>query len=144
MARTYSDGIVAVAFKADPAAGVNGKLYYTARAASTADYVAIANGGSNPYPLGIIVDDSACNRGEAVPIKCFGFSKAVVAACCITGPASPLSIGDFLTSGSDGKLYAAGASGIACARTMEAVASGSAIVNVFFFGGITGCTAATS
>jgi len=144
MAKTYQDGIVAVAFKADPAGGVHGKQYYAVRAASTADHVAIANGGSDPYPLGIIQDDSACNRGEAVPVKCFGFSKAVVAACCISGPASPVSIGDFLTAGSDGKLYPAGASGVACARSMDAIASGSAIVNVFFFGGITGCTAATS
>lgn len=144
MARTFNDGILPISLKADPAAGVNGKQYYVARAASTADYVAVGNGASDPYPLGIIQDDSACNAGEAVPVKCFGWTKAVVAACCLTGPASPITIGDFLTCGSDGKLYAAGASGLSCAKAMEAVASGSAIVNVYFFGGVTGCTAAAS
>lgn len=142
MAKTYSDGIVPIGLSADE--DLSGYQYYVAAAASTEDYIKRCDGASNPYPLGIIQDDSAASVGQDVPVKIFGFSKAVCDARDIVGNTCPITMGDFLTCGSEGKLMVAGASGYCCARAMTPLASGSAILNVYFFGGVTGSTAAAS
>lgn len=142
MARTYDAGILPVGFWADEA--LSSYRYYVASAASTAEYVKRCTGASNPYPLGVIQDDNAASIGQEVAVKMFGPTKAVVDARDVVGNACPVVMGTFLTCGSEGKLMVAGASGYCCARSLGALSTGSAIVNVFFFGGSTGSTAAAS
>jgi len=142
MAHTYNDGILPIGFWADTA--LSSYKYYVAAAASTVDYVKLAGGASNPMPMGIIQDDNAASIGQEVAVKVFGYSKAVVDARDVVGNACPVVPGILLTCGSESKLMVAGASGICCARSWGAISTGSAIINVFFFGGVTGSTAAAS
>lgn len=142
MARTYDDGILPISFLAD--ADLSAKQYYCVAAASTAGYVKTGTGASNPYPLGIQQDDDADAVSDAVSVKVFGFTKAVVAACAISGAASPVGVTDMLTCGSDGKLYVSGSDALACAKSYEALSTGSGILNVFFFGAAGGCPGAAS
>lgn len=130
MSKTFDDGIYTVTFRAD--VDLTAKQYYAATAASTEDYVKVADGGSDPGPLGIIQDNNASNAGEAVGIKLAGVTKAVVAACTLSGPTCDIDLGHWLVAGSDGKLYYASC-GLANARSLEMLADGtSAIINVLW------------
>ena len=142
MSKTFNDGILPIGFWADEA--LSSYKYYVAAAASTLDYVKRAGGASNPYPMGIIQDDNAASIGQEVAVKMFGYTKAVVDSRDIVGNACPVVSGTLLTCGSESKLMVAGASGQCCARSWGAISTGSAIINVFFFGGVTGSTAAAS
>ena len=133
MANVKDDLIAAVTFRADVA--LNAKQYYCVAAASTVNYVKVATGGSNPVPIGIVQDDTATSIGMPVEVKCWGFSKAVVAACdCLGGNTCAVGFGDFLHAGSDGKLYVSGSGNdtVITARAFETITSGSAIILVYF------------
>lgn len=142
MAKTFSDGILPIGFWAGQA--LSSYKYYVAAASNSANTVGLAGGASDPYPMGIIQDDNAASVGMEVAVKMFGFSKAVVDARDIVGNACPVVNGTLLTCGSESKLMVAGASGHCCARSFGIISTGSAIVNVFFFGGVTASTAAAS
>ena len=141
MAKTFMDGILPISQYA--AEDLSGKQYYAVRGGSINDYVDLATGASNPAPLGIVQDDDADTVGDAVSLKAFGFTKAVVAACTIGGAACDIDAGHKLQSGSDGKLYYA-ACGLANAIAWETLASGSAILNVFWLGPASVCAYAAS
>jgi len=142
MAHTYNDGILPIGFWADQA--LSSYQYYCVAAASTEEYVKLAGGATNPYPMGITQDNNAASIGQAVAVKVLGYTKAVVDSRDVVGNACPVVPGTLLTCGSESKLMVAGASGICCARSWGAISTGSAIINVFFFGGMTGSTAAAS
>ncbi len=143
MAKTFSDGYLPVSFWAD--ADLSAKQYYCVTAASTVDYVKTAAGGSNPYPLGVLQDDAGDTVGDAVSVKTFGFTKAVVAACDIAGNACAIKFSTVLRCGSSGYLYATGGGdAIAHAQSMDTLTTGSGILNVLFWGAISGCAVAAS
>jgi hypothetical protein len=145
MANLKEDGIFSVTFRANE--DLSAKQYYCAAPASTANYVNVADGASNPTPIGVIQDDNADTVGDAVQVKMWGLTKAVVAACDLVGNACVMAFGHFLVAGSDGKLYAAG-SGTdisATARALESVTTEtSAIISVFFMPNSSGSIAAGS
>ena len=143
MAWTLQDGAIPVSFWAD--ADLSAKQYYCATAASTDKYVKAATGASNPAPVGVIQDDSADVIGESVGVLVTGFTKAVVAACDVAGNACAVKWGTYLVCGSSGYLYAAaGGNSIANARAFEALSTGCAILNVYFYGNIASCAPAAS
>jgi len=132
MAKTFDDGILPIGQYAD--ADMSSYQYHAVIAASTTDYVKLASGASDPYPLGIQQDDDANAVGLAVSVKTFGFTKAVVHALVEGGgTACDIDPGHRLLSGSDGHLYYSSC-GIANAVAWETLASGSAIINVFWLG----------
>ena len=131
MAKTFEDGLLPVTLYAD--ADLSSYQYYAARAGSVLDYANVANGGSDPGPIGIIQTDDADTVGDAVSIKTRGFTKAVVAACTTGGAACDIDFGHYLVAGSDGKLYYA-ACGLANARAWGLLSSGSAIINIDWLG----------
>ena len=143
MAAPRQDGILPVSFWAD--AVLSTYQYYAVTAASTEDYVKRATGASNPVPIGILQDKDGEAVGDGVAVKTFGFTKAVVAACDIAGNGCAIKYGTYLTSGSDAKLYATGGGDApACAQAYEAFTSGSRIIEVFFWGAVSGCAVAAS
>ena len=139
MAKYFEDGIRPVTFFAD--ADLSDSRYYCAQPASTADYIALANGGSDGAPLGVIQDNDAASPGLAVSVKCSGYTKAVVAACTVGGAACDIDFGHFLVAGSDGKLYYASC-GLYNARSADFLGTGSAILNVEWLG--SGCAYSAS
>jgi hypothetical protein len=139
MAKIFQDDYLPVSLLAD--ADLSAKQYYCVRAASTADYVATANGGSDPGPIGVQQDDDADTVGDSLSVKTFGFTKAVVAACTVAGAACDIDFGHYLVAGSDGKLYYSSC-GLYNARAMEFLASGCAIIHVQWLG--SGCAYAAS
>jgi hypothetical protein len=132
MAKVFQDDYLPVSFMADT--DLTAKQYYCATAASTDYYVKVADGGSDPAPVGVIQDDNASNVGEAMSVKTFGFTKAWVAGYAEGGVACAVAFGHFLVAGSDGKLYLSGSDALCNARAMESIASGSAIIHVQWLG----------
>ena len=85
MAHTYNDGILPIGFWADQA--LSSYQYYCVAAASTEEYVKLAGGASNPYPMGITQDNNAASIGQAVAVKVLGYTKAVVDSRDVVGNA---------------------------------------------------------
>jgi len=143
MAKTFDDGILPFSLRAD--ADLSAKQYYAVTAASTEGYAKTATGASNPAPIGVQQDDDASAVGDNFSIKPFGFTKAVCAACSVAGAACVIKYGTYLTTGSDGKFYASGGgNAVATARAFDALSTGCAILNVFFWGAVSGCAVAAS
>lgn len=140
MAKTLNDGILPVSFWAE--ADYSAKQYYVAAMSACGDYAVLAGGASDPYPLGVIQEGDSAS--QAVSLKVLGFTKAVCDSRDIVGNACPIIPGTLMTCGSESKLMVAGTCGPAFARAMDPLSTGSAILNVFFWGGITGSTAAAS
>ena len=130
----YDMGIVPVSFYADES--LSAYQYYACMPASTAGYVKRATGASNPVPLGVIQDDNAGEVGEAVSVKMFGMTLAIVSGCDVNDQACAIAFGDFLTlgDGESGRFYVAGSDALHCARSMGALSSGSAKLPIFFYG----------
>jgi hypothetical protein len=144
MAHVKDMNILPVTFKAD--LDLSSYQYYVLMAASTDDYVKICTGGSEPIPLGVQQDDSACNVGDAVAVAMFGPTYAQVAACDLGGNACPIGYGDLLVCASNGVLRRAGSDTYAYnARALKSVttACNSAVIPVFFYG-IAGCALTAS
>ena len=143
MAKTYDMGLKPVTFKAGEALDDN--LYYVVTSvASAADYVELGSAGCDPAPIGVIQDDSASSVGDAVPVAMFGPTKAWVAACDVGGETCPIQNGDLLTCGSNAMLFRAGSAGMYCARALDALSTGSGIINVFFLGSLASLGAGAS
>jgi len=142
MAKVFNDGILPVGFWTDE--DLSAKQYRCVKAASTADYVKLADGASNPGPLGVLQDDNGASVGQAVAVKLFGFTKAIVAACDTEGNACPVAYGSYLKCGACGYFYKTGCCDIQQARAFGSVSTGSAILNVFFSGNIAACSGAGS
>jgi hypothetical protein len=135
MAKTFNDGILPVSFYADES--LSAYQYHAVKSASTADYVKRADGASNPGPIGVIQDNDAGDVADAVSIKPFGFTKAVVSGCDVNDNACDVKMGTLLTVGAGtyaGRFYVSGSDALACARAHDAISSGCGIINIFFFG----------
>lgn len=135
MAHVKNMNVTSVTFKAD--LDMAAYQYYVVMAASTDDYVKLCTGSSDPTPLGVQQDDSACNVGDAVTVKMFGHTYGRVAACDLAGNACPIGYGDFLTCGSGGVLVRSGSDTYAFnARALASVstACNSATIPIFFYG----------
>ena len=144
MAKTFNDGILPVSFIAD--VDLSSYQYRAVKAASTGtDYVALANAGSDPTPIGILQNDPD-TAGDEASVKCLGFTKAVVAACDLGGEACAIDYGDLLTCGSDGRLYRAGSNSGYCARAFGAISTACyvEIINVQWLGSTSSCSVAAS
>lgn len=139
MAKTFDTGDISVTFRADE--DLSAKQYYAVKAASSADYVKTADGGSDPGPFGILQTDDGDTVGDALEVRVFGSTKAVVAACTVGGAACDIDFGHYLVAGSDGKLYYSSC-GLYNARSLEFLASGSAYLNVLWLG--SGCAYSAS
>lgn len=136
MAKTFSDGILPVALIAD--ADLSSYQYRAVKAGSDGtDYVSLANAGSDPTPIGILQNDPD-TAGDEASVKCWGFTKAVVAACDLGGEACAIEYGDLLTCGSDGRLYRAGSGGAYCAKAFGSISTACYVetINVLFYGGL--------
>lgn len=131
MAHTFDDGILPVTFYADT--DLTSYQYYLAVPASTEGYVKLGNGASVPTPIGVIQDDNASNRGDAVSVKCWGLTKARCAACTTAGEACDIDFGTHLVGGSDGMLYYAGSDPYN-ATAFGFLDSGCGYINVFLHG----------
>jgi len=140
MAKTFNDGILPVSFWAE--SDYSAKQYYVAAMSACPGYATLAGGASDPYPLGIIQEGDSASM--AVSIKVLGFTRAVVDSRDSVGNACPVIPGTLLTCGSESKLMVAGASGPAFAKSMGALSTGSAILNVLFYGVHGGDTVAAS
>lgn len=133
MATYYDLGIADVPFKADEDLSASGNRYrFVSPTASAAGNVELATGGSLPVPMGIL-QNSPCS-GEEAQVRWLGSSKLRVNTIQRgdTTSASTVQVGDFITvaSTADGRK-AGGAASPAFARALEAVSSGSAIINVY-------------
>lgn len=136
MAKYFDANIAAVPFIADtdlsnPAT----HQWHLVEAASLADKVAIATGGCNPFPLGVLVNSPSAGQEAAVVMQ--GPVKAMVRA-----NACGLVLGRFLTPGSNAVLepLALGTCPI-FARYLgptKTTAGGSLLANVWVFGTIPG------
>lgn len=126
MAKFHDLGIPPVSFLAgaDYSASQNRYLFITWSA--SADKVLVATGTSAPKVIGIL-QNSPCS-GEEAAVAMLGFSKLRTrTTTCV------VAIGDALTSDSVGygiKLTTTGCD-MAYAVALEAISSGSAIINVF-------------
>ena len=132
MAKVFDEGILPVTFYADTA--LSSYQYHAAAPASTPDYVILATGASNPQPVGVLQDDNAASIGMATSVKTRGFTKAWVAACDVAGNACTIAFGKLLQAGSNGKFYASGSGLLYQAKALEAIASGSNIIQIEFLG----------
>ena len=144
MAVQSNIGLMPMAFKADEA--LDDYQYYCVYAASTAGYVARATGASAPHPIGVLQDNAASARGEAVAVAMFGPCIAKVAACGLANEACPIKVGDFLTVNTDGILNRAGSVGdLVSAMALEAITSSCYIANIHvFWYGVPGASATES
>jgi len=138
MANVHNDGILPVTFAAD--ADLSDYQYYAVMPASTAGYVKLATGASDPFPLGIVQTDDADTVGDAVPVKMFGATKAQV-SCAV----SPVGYGDFLKVSASGDLVVSGSETVYNARALEALSSGCGVIEVYWMGAaVSGCVVSAS
>lgn len=144
MATARNIGLVSAPFYADVA--LDDYQYYCVRAASTANYAALATGASDPHPLGVVQDNNASARGEAVQVVLFGPCVAKVAACDAADSPSPIKVGDYLQVSSSGTLVRSGSEVVANAMALEAITTACRVANieVFWFGPLAPCVLAAS
>ena len=106
--------------------------YHFVAAGSVAGEVIAATAGSIPNPLGILQNDP--RKGEIAAVRLFGLSKLAASGAVITGAASALSQGHWMTSGSDSKGRGANADA-AQAVLLDSISSAAgATVTVFLVG----------
>lgn len=114
----YGDLGQCLSFRAD--VDMNNYQYKFVCAASTAGYVKLATGASNPFPIGVIQNDP--RPGEEAVVMITGVSKVAASA--------PVAYGSWISCGSASARgeYAGGSSiqGMA----LEALASGSGYIRV--------------
>ena len=140
MGSKYRDGLSSQTAYCDE--DLSSAVCHCCAAASAADWMGLANGASNPAPMGILQDGDV--KGQLCRWKPQGYSFAIVAACDVSGNACEIKLGTYLRTGSDGHLYATGGGdAIMNARSYDTLSTGSGILNVFFFGAA-GCAMAAS
>jgi len=115
------------------------KQYFFVTAASTANYVKLATGASNPAVLGIL--QNSPSAGQEARVRLLGPSKvsAANAACNIR-------LGQFVIAGSGGQAEVDGNSTCSptCGRWLSAnVTSGSVFGEMMFYG-LTACAVSAS
>jgi len=144
MATAQNIGLISAPFYADTA--LDDYQYYCVAAASTAQYVKLATGASEPYALGVNLGNNASARGETTEVCLFGPTIAKVAACGAAGEACPIGVGDFLIVDTNGFLVRAGSDCLANAMALEAITSSCYVanINVFWFGPIAPCVVGSS
>lgn len=104
------------------------KQYYWVTVASTAGYVKIATGASNPTPLGIL--QNSPSAGQEARVRLLGPSKSIGA-----NAACNLAYGTMVVSGSGAQSETANGFGLVNGRWLSAnVTSGSVYGEVFIFG----------
>ncbi len=99
-------------------------LYKFVKPATTAERVLLANGGSNPAPLGVLQNNP--RSGEEAAVRVFGVTQVYGSSAC-----GNIGYGDWLTSGSDGQAVLAGAAGAGSAihaMALDSVSSASGIL----------------
>lgn len=131
MARAQNDNISLATFIADTDLSGSANLYRFVKAASTSGNVALANGGSNPGPIGVLYE--AASAGQAVGVKTYGHSLVVG-----RNSGCNLDIGDYIVCASDGCAQSVSsigaADGIAWGRWLgPTITTGSAIGEVMLF-----------
>lgn len=98
---TYKDmGIADVPFLAD--ADLTLSQYYFVTPASTAGYVKIATGASNPAPIGVL--QNAPSAGQEARVRLLGLSKVFA----LTTSSSSLTYGRYLSTNASGQAIAVG------------------------------------
>ena len=132
MAYSFDDGIRPVTFVAGE--DLTAKQYYAVKPGSVLGEVKVANGASNPAPIGILQDSGS--TGQAVAVKCHGFTLARVIAAVVAEAASAacdVDAGHTLAAGSDGQLHYANVYAFN-ARSFGFITTGSAVINVLWVG----------
>ena len=126
MAKVHSNGVVSLAFLAGEDMSASAVRYKFVSFSSSADKVVLATGGSLPAPFGIL-QNSPCSGEEAEIAGPGSYSKLrVIASTSLIGT------GGLLYCGSAGVgERQTSASAYAHAMALEAVASGSAIIEVY-------------
>ncbi len=138
MATARNVGLVSAPFYADVA--LDDYQYYACYAASTAGYVALATGTSDPYPLGVLQDNNASANGQAVQVGMFGPMVAKAAACDAAGNACPITPGDWLAVSSSGTFIRSGSDALAVARAISGISTACSVGNIeIFFLGMAAC-----
>ena len=102
---------------------LSGNQFFAVVAASTANNVGIASGGSSRAPFGILMNSPSA--GQAAEVLMLGKGKLA----CNGGTA--INVGDWLTIDASAKGAVASAS-VCSATALQAVASGCAIINVWW------------
>lgn len=131
MARYANDNISPANFVADADLSGSANLYRFVRASSTQGNVQLATGGSNPGPVGVLLETASA--GQAVTVKTVGHVTLVGrnAGCY-------LSIGNYIVCASDGAAQSASAigdvDGLAWGRWLgPTITSGSAVGEAILF-----------
>lgn len=106
--------------------------YMFVAAGSVVGEVAAATAGSIPCPLGILQNDP--KAGQTAHVRLFGLSKLSACGAVITGAASALNHGHWMTCGSNSKGYGANAD-IAQAVLLDSIASAAATTATVFLVG---------
>ena len=101
---------------------LSGNQFFAVVAASTANNVGIASGGSSRAPFGILMNSPSAGQAAEVML-----GKGKLA--CNGGTA--INVGDWLTIDASAKGAVASAS-VCSATALQAVASGCAIINVWW------------
>lgn len=133
MATAKTLGVADIPFIADT--DLTQQQYRWVTAASTAGYVKLATGASNPAPIGIL--QNSPSAGQEARVRVVGFSKTYA----VNGSGSALGYGRFVTVNSSGESTAtATESGSPIvARWLDTVApvSSSRVGQVYVFGFVT-------
>jgi len=104
---------------------MNAYQYHAVTTGSVAREIKLAVAGSAPIPIGVLQNDP--NELEEATVRIKGRTK------CWVDADTEITYGDFLFSGSIGHLrYAAGS--VVSAIALEALASGSAVIEVLWLG----------
>lgn len=125
-------------FKAD--VDLDGVQYYFVRASSTAGNVQVANGASNPTPVGIL--QNAPKAGQEARVRVLGPTKVFA----VTDSSNALAYGRYATVNASGQAAGvASETGVAVGRWLSVAApvSASRFGELFFFG-FSACVAAAS
>lgn len=126
MATYHNINLTDAPFLAD--ADLTTKQYYFVTAASTAGYVKLATGASNPTPLGIL--QNSPSAGQEARVRLLGPSKvyAAVGSC-------NLNVGNMIVAASTGEAVSVTGYGTVNARWLgPATTSGTVYGEVIIFG----------
>ena len=137
MAKYHDMGIADVGFTADT--DLTARQYHFVTPASTQGNVKLSTGASNPTVLGVL--QNSPSAGQEARVRIVGFSKMVGenGACNLT-------VGTFVTSGSDGQAESMTPSGCpAVARWMgPTYATAGSIVGEVLLFGFSACISASN
>lgn len=137
MAKYHDMGIADIGFTADT--DLTARQYHFVTVASTAGYVKLATGASNPTVLGVL--QNSPSAGQEARVRVLGFTKLVGenGACNLT-------FGSFGTSGSDGQfetVQLSGCPGIARWMSTTYATAGSIVGEALLMGGFSACLSAS-